>query len=285
MAKIPRIFQKFFGSTGSNGDFGKFGSLAAGSPTFTKDIEEIQSLDAWLKGWGQAVIGDSRPALEDMNSVLHVAFHQLCYLLQQGIPEWDEDTIYFANSFVQVDGQIYSSLTNDNQGNSPASNPSHWSTGIGAQNAPAREVGEIADFGMLTPPSGWLVCDGSAVSRTTYSALFAKIDTTWGVGNGTTTFNLPNLKGRTRVGYDNSQTEFDTIGKLIGAKTHTLTIPEMPSHDHVVYYNNNTPGGLTLAEVRTVAAATNTGSTEDTGGGQPHNNIQPSGVVLTCIKY
>lgn len=62
-------------------------------------------------------------------------------------------------------------------------------------------------------PTGYLLCDGTAVSRTTYAGLYAVIGTTYGTGDGTTTFNLPNMKGKVPVGYDTSQTEFNTIGK------------------------------------------------------------------------
>lgn len=63
-------------------------------------------------------------------------------------------------------------------------------------------VGAVLDFAMSTPPSGWLECDGSAVSRATYAALFTAIGTTFGSGDGSTTFNLPDLRGRFRRGYD-----------------------------------------------------------------------------------
>jgi microcystin-dependent protein len=61
-------------------------------------------------------------------------------------------------------------------------------------------AGLLADFAGNTAPTGWLLCDGSEVSRTTYAALFAAISTTWGAGNGSNTFNLPNFSGRTTVG-------------------------------------------------------------------------------------
>jgi microcystin-dependent protein len=59
----------------------------------------------------------------------------------------------------------------------------------------ATPSGAIMPFAMSSAPTGWLACDGSAVSRTTYSALFSAISTTWGVGDGSTTFNLPDLRG------------------------------------------------------------------------------------------
>lgn len=93
-------------------------------------------------------------------------------------------------------------------------------------------TGGVTMYGAGSAPSGWLLCDGTAVSRTTYAALFAVISTTYGVGNGTTTFNLPNLKGRVPVGLDAAQTEFDVLGETSGSKTHTLSSAEMPSHTH-----------------------------------------------------
>lgn len=65
-------------------------------------------------------------------------------------------------------------------------------------------AGVIQMFAGSTPPAGWLLCDGSAVSRTTYATLYAAIGDTWGAGNGSTTFNLPDLRGRTVVGVDSN---------------------------------------------------------------------------------
>ena len=93
--------------------------------------------------------------------------------------------------------------------------------------------GAITPFAGSAAPTGWFSCDGSAISRATYAALFAAIGTTYGAGDGSTTFNLPNLKGRVPVGVDAAQTEFDTRGETGGAKTHLLSSAEMPSHTHV----------------------------------------------------
>lgn len=75
----------------------------------------------------------------------------------------------------------------------------NWDT-VDEQLFIAMPIGAILDYAGGTPPSGWLVCDGRAISRTVYSALFAAIGTTWGAGDGTTTFSLPNLLGRSGVG-------------------------------------------------------------------------------------
>lgn len=84
-----------------------------------------------------------------------------------------------------------------------------------------------------TAPSGWLSCDGSAVSRTTYSALFAIIGTTYGPGNSSTTFNLPDMRGRTPIGTGTGTgLTGRNLGQTGGAETHTLTTSQMPSHTH-----------------------------------------------------
>lgn len=82
-------------------------------------------------------------------------------------------------------------------------------------------------------PSGYLVENGAAVSRATYASLFAVIGTTYGSGDGSTTFNLPDSRGRVGVSRNASDVEFDTMGKKYGTKVETLTIAQIPSHTHV----------------------------------------------------
>ena len=94
--------------------------------------------------------------------------------------------------------------------------------------------GSINMWGTATAPTGWLICDGTAVSRTTYASLFAVISTTYGSGNGSTTFNVPDLKGKVAVGKAASGT-FLSLGSLGGAETVTLSATEsgVASHTHV----------------------------------------------------
>lgn len=143
-------------------------------------------------------------------------------------------------------------------------------------------VGEVTAFAGSSAPTGWLLCDGSAVSRTTYAALFAIIGTTYGAGNGSTTFNLPNLKGRVIVGKDSAQTEFDALAETGGAKTHTLSTTEIPSHTHPVNY-----GGAVAVNNGSQVGVRVDGSnnTSATGGGGAHNNLQPYLVLNPIIKY
>lgn len=95
-------------------------------------------------------------------------------------------------------------------------------------------IGTIIPWTGDSIPSGWLECKGQEVSRVEYARLFEVIGTTFGAGDGSTTFNLPNLKGRVIVGLDSSDADFDTIGKSGGEKTHTLTVDELPAHSHSI---------------------------------------------------
>jgi microcystin-dependent protein len=83
-------------------------------------------------------------------------------------------------------------------------------------------------YGSITPPTGFLNCNGGAVSRTTYAALFNVIGTTFGVGNGTTTFNVPDTtNNNVRGGYSSGN-----IGVTAGADLVTLTVSNVPPHSH-----------------------------------------------------
>jgi len=153
-------------------------------------------------------------------------------------------------------------------------------------------AGVIEMFGGSTAPTGYLLCDGSAVSRTTYSKLFTAIGTTYGAGDGSTTFNVPNLKGRVAVGYNSADTSFDALGETGGEKTHTLTVAEMPEHDHQItrQYDKtgfSTPYGEPAAGWSLpmgAASATNMCPTAKTGGSGSHNNLQPYIVLNYIIK-
>lgn len=102
-----------------------------------------------------------------------------------------------------------------------------------------------------TPPPGWMFCTGAAISRTTYAELFSVIGTTFGIGDGSTTFNLPDYRGRAIFGMDSSQSEFSTLGKTGGSKTHTIAFADLPPY---VAPTGTTATGFT-------SAPTNAGST------------------------
>jgi len=145
-----------------------------------------------------------------------------------------------------------------------------------------------------TPPVGFLFCDGAAISRTVYSALFTAIGTAYGVGDGTTTFNLPNLTGRVPLGTGNSGEAggtAHTLGQKGGEEKHTLTDAEMPSHTHDLI-STNVPG-LTAASWGIINVTHGSGafnnafpyqlggnfvnrsSTGSAGSDASHNNLPP----------
>lgn len=166
-----------------------------------------------------------------------------------------------------------------------------------------------ADYYGGSAPAGWLFCDGSAVSRATYSALFAVIGVTYGAGNGTTTFNLPDRRGRVAAGYDAGNASgrltgstvqgvsASTLGNAGGEQAHTQASGELATHSHGVTdpqhdhgrgfaadvavpevgpaYGASNPGQVTLA------AATGI-SIDNAGSSTPFNVVQPT-LICNCI--
>ena len=150
-------------------------------------------------------------------------------------------------------------------------------------------VGTIIPYAGTTIPSNYMLCEGQALSRIEYDILFSAIGTTYGVGDGTTTFNLPNLKGRVITGLDHTDTSFDTLGEAGGEKTHTLTVEEMPTHYHGIRdtIDMSTAAGQNRSVVVGGGETWNTGDpalSNNTGDNQPHNNLQPYIVLNYIIK-
>ena len=135
----------------------------------------------------------------------------------------------------------------------------------------ALPIGSIVPYTSSTIPDNWFVCEGQAISRTEYSELFEVLGTTYGAGDGSTTFNLPNLKGRVPVGKNNSDSDFNALGKTGGEKTHTLTADELPVSSLI-----NVAGTITVGSGNgTIKSRTQSGS---------HNNLQPYIVLNYIIK-
>ena len=189
--------------------------------------------------------------------------------------------------------------------------------GSGGETIP---VGVIMEFPATNNlPEGWMVCNGAALSRNTYSDLFAVIGTAYGSGDGSTTFNIPDKRGRIGVGINVNETEFNTLGKTGGEKSHKLVLSETPKHSHtkgsmriqgqlhyVMFDDGYAPYGEgalrfgTSPRTRTWNGASGgpamapavldtnyggwTGSTDEVGSNGYHNNLQPFIVTNYIIK-
>jgi len=149
-------------------------------------------------------------------------------------------------------------------------------TGIGGVS-----TGTIVPYGSASIPSGFLECDGSNVSRSTYSALFAIIGTTYGSGDGSSTFGLPDLADNVAVGKSNNKAlastgganTVQTTGNIAGSTANaTLSESQLASHDHQFYFVNAFSGGgyaptRDALQSQTFYNTNNAGS----GGGHSHN--------------
>lgn len=171
--------------------------------------------------------------------------------------------------------------------------------------ADAVPAGAMMAYAGSSAPAGWLMCAGQAVSRATYAALYAAISTTYGNGDGSTTFGLPDLRGRVPVGKDNmngsdaarvtsagSGIDGDTLGAAGGTETHTLTEAQMPTHSHTdtpsvsQLVTEGTSGAvagiLHSAAANRTANSTLTVSGGNKGSSAAHNNMPP-GIILNWI--
>jgi len=165
----------------------------------------------------------------------------------------------------------------------------------------ATPAGMRADFDLPAPPIGWALENGQALSRTVAFRLFAAIGTTHGVGNGTTTFNVDNTMGRSSVGWDPLQTEFDNLTDKGGTKTKSLSSDEGPVHAHDfegqtfswganngnVYANVDAVGGASPSGTNRLFTFQNVGgwtTTYNAGSGNAFSLLSPYYVSLKCIK-
>lgn len=164
-------------------------------------------------------------------------------------------------------------------------------------------TGTIIAYPNTSVPSGYLACNGAAVSRQTYAALFAELGTTYGVGDGSTTFNLPDSRGRTWIGKGQGTGLTDrAMGANAGAETHALSTSEIAAHSHSVTdpghfhtWNNSAQNGantdaimwlsnLVNQDIGTAYSSTGISIDNNAGGGGAHANVQPSLVLNMIIK-
>lgn len=155
-------------------------------------------------------------------------------------------------------------------------------------------IGEIRMFGFKHAPEGWAICNGQLLNIAENTALFSILGTTYG-GDGKTTFGLPDLQGRIPL-HVHIQNNNYPLGAKLGSQTVTLTQAQIPSHNHILK-GTAAPGTTGNPSNQLLAQPTQAMYCEQTqnlvplhpsalsaaGGGQPHNNLQPSLVVNFCI--
>jgi len=242
------------------------------------------------------------PVYEEINGVYYVATRQLAYAFQEGIPEYDSATEYFVNSIVKKAStyELYGSKVNNNLGNAlpSAVSDSNWEylgnlSGLGN----TTPLGTVLDYAGTTAPTNYLLCYGQAISRTTYAALFALLGTTYGAGDGSTTFNIPDLRGRVVAGQDDmggtsanrltglaGGVDGDVLGAGGGAETHTLVTAEIPAHTHQTGFSNTAGGGATIQAIQNYAGTDGNATSSSVGGDGAHNNVQPTFILNKIIR-
>lgn len=183
-------------------------------------------------------------------------------------------------------------------------------------------TGTVLDFAGASAPTGYLLCYGQEVSRTTYSALFTVLGTLYGAGDSSTTFNLPDCRGRVVAGQDDmggtsanrltglsGGVDGDTLGAAGGAESHTLTEAQLAAHNHTAtdaghthaqpsdtngYFAYDTSGAIAAFSTGGASyqftAPTTTGSgtaaitVGNSGSDEAHNNVQPTIIFNKIIK-
>lgn len=226
---LTRQPMTLFGTDGATPNFARFGSQAVNAPFFTKDIVDIQSLAAFKAGLQGALLpGQQAPFLEDLNALFYYLSYGINYLHQDGIPEWEPNTIYRTGSICRKAGtfELYGSLqdANLNQALPNKANNSFWQY----LNPPAAPAGQVSATIAAVAPFGYLMMDGSTYAKAAYPDLYA-------IGGACITdvdannFKLIDLRGRTLIGAgQGAGLTLRALGAIVGAETHAHTM----AHQH-----------------------------------------------------
>jgi len=171
----------------------------------TIEIGNSNLIDAWAfsgtkseasstkknTGWSPT----EKPPSSEQNFLQNQADKKINHILLNGVPLWNATTAYVVGSAVNHSGRLYIAL-NGTTNSTPSLGNANWVGVPLLSDVLGSSIGDIKMTAYATPDAGWALCNGQALSRATYSALFAKIGTTYGAGDGSTTFNVPQTENR-----------------------------------------------------------------------------------------
>jgi microcystin-dependent protein len=292
---VELIARQFFGTGGTpsatvNTSLGIF-NLTPSWQKFTAVSQAIPS----IAGKSLGSNGDDALILiirMPLNAICNVGFTNSQWVSGANVPVMEHATTKYSGAFVKTNNIPFPTASNVDYlltVNADAITQSWQPAG--------RSIGEIKfmsyqateDSGDLV---GFLFCDGRALSRTTYAALFGKIGTLWGAGDGSTTFNLPDCRGRTLISTGTGAGLTPrTVGQRGGEETHLQTLAELVGHVHV------SPDAAPFMTASVLSATysgssplprptpINNNATQSAGGGEPFNVMQPWAAMPMYIRY
>lgn len=257
--------------------------------------------------------GGVPPTCKDFNGILYDLSNAIMWLQAMGVLPWDSTVSYPNGAFVSYNGDMYYSVSDDNVGITPGTNDAKWvtrkpvintndhaikigwsgsrlkatidTTDIGNIVFDKNLSGQVGYFAMTTPPQGWMKANGAAVSRSAYSSLFAAIGTTFGAGDGSTTFNLPDLRGEFLRGFDDGRGVDNN--RVFGS----WQVDDFLSHKHISYFGD-TPDAITYPNGYYSTGNPGSSASHDMDNAYPYTSntggveTRPRNIsFLACIKY
>ena len=241
-----------------------------------------------------------KPPSQYFNFQMNQIGQKINHCLQNGIALWNATTTYASGNMVTYSNDAWLCMTG-NINSAPTLLNSNWVRVLkNSDSSLIGIVGEVKAIAHATIDTGWLLCDGTAVSRTTYANLFSRLGTLYGVGDGSTTFNLPDYRGYMLVGKlgvtPTTLTTIstnalngslaNTLGAKMGKDTHTLTVGELATHSHTTTVLRDRAGdGANAVFGDENYFGTNNLTSNSAGSDLPHNNLPPVAVVNYIIKF
>lgn len=224
-------------------------------------------------GWNTA---GEKPKRNHQNGLFKYLTQYVQHTNDYGVPHWDTDSGYLAGSWARstVDNKVYVCILDaDNTRGEPSVTATYWIS-LESSLVPA---GKVDYFAMAAAPTGYLKANGANVSRTTYARLFTAIGTNFGVGDGSTTFTLPDLRGEFIRGWDDAR-GVDS-GRVFGSAQGDQNLAH--THDISLDKGENDSGG-SGQDLRYLGTPEVTVTTASSGGSEARpRNI----ALLACIKF